>query len=68
MGTVNILWALYINCSMRKIIMLFIVLLAYACENILVQEVPENTYLANFNHFWNDFDQFYAGFAVRKSN
>ena len=56
---------------MKRIIILPLVismLLVSSCEKIFLEEDEANTPINNFEIFWNDFDQHYSLFEVRRSN
>ena len=43
----------------------FILFVFYGCEEMIIGPDPKNTPGQNFQIFWNDFDRYYAQFAIR---
>lgn len=50
-------------------IMLFVLSLTFqSCADLLLEDDPKNDPLTNYNLLWNEFDQFYSQFEVKKIN
>ena len=53
---------------MKRLLQTILFLAFFGCENIVVNDQPDNTQRNNFEIYWNDFDQNYAAFTVRNIN
>lgn len=51
---------------MKKYYLILCLFINSACERLLVEENPQNTFVNNFEVFWQEFDQHYSFFAIKQ--